>query len=145
MLKQVFTGSVIAILLFSGCATNTGPEYDANSYSTVKRVQTGFVIESRPVTIKDDGTGKFLGAIVGAVLGSTIGHNSGKTLAVLGGGLIGGYAGNEVGKANASELTIELDNGEIVVVVTKVLDIVAGDRVRIVKDGNKASAVNKIY
>ena len=142
MLKQVFTGSVIAILLFSGCATNTGPEYDANSYSTVKRVQTGFVIESRPVTIKDDGTGKFLGAIVGAVLGSTIGHNSGKTLAVLGGGLIGG---NEVGKANASELTIELDNGEIVVVVTKVLDIIAGDRVRIVKDGNKASAVNKIY
>ena len=138
-------GSSLVILLLSGCASNTGPEYDANSYSQIKRVQTGVVIQSRPVTIKDDGSGKFIGALVGAVIGSTIGSNTGTRLATVGGGLLGGVTGSEIGKANASELTIELDTGETVVVVAKVLDVVAGDRVRIIKDGNKAATVNVIY
>jgi len=145
MLKQIFIAGAIVILLFSGCTRNSGPEYDSRDYNQIKKVQTGMVLQSRPVTIKDDGSGKFIGAIVGAILGSTIGHNRGRTLAVLGGGLAGGYAGTEVGKANASELTIELDNGETVVVVAKVVDVVAGDRVRIIKDGNKVATVNRIY
>lgn len=145
MLKKIFTVSAIAILLLSGCTTNSSPEYDAKDYNQIKTVQTGVVVDTKAVVIKDDGSGKFIGVIVGAVLGSTIGHNAGKTLAVLGGGLAGGYAGGELGKANATELTIKLDNGETIVVVAKVLDIVVGDKVRIIKDGNKASAVNKIY
>lgn len=145
MLKKIFTAGAIAILLLSGCTTNTGPEYDARDYDQIKTVQTGLVVKSRLVTIKDDGSGKIIGALVGAVIGSTIGSNTGTRLAVVGGGLAGGYAGAELGKANASELTIELDSGETVVVVAKVLDVVAGDRVRIIKDGNKAASVNKIY
>lgn len=144
MITKLIYFSLVGMLLFTGCATNNGPEYDGNSYNEIKKVDTGIVIKSRPVTIKDDGSGKFLGAVIGAVLGSTIGSNSGKTLAVLGGGLVGGYAGNEVGKSNALELTVELDDGETIVVVVKHNDIVAGDRVRIIKDGNKASQVDKI-
>ncbi|MBC8238627.1 MAG: glycine zipper 2TM domain-containing protein [Helicobacteraceae bacterium] len=145
MLKQIFISGSIVILLLSGCASKTGPEYDADSYSQIKKVQTGVVIKSRPVTIKDDGSGKVIGAIVGAVLGSTVGSNTGTRLATVGGALAGGVVGSEVGKANASELTIELDNGETVVVVAKVVNIVAGDRVRIIKDGNKAATVDLVH
>ena len=144
MITKLVYFSLVSMLLLTGCARNNGPEYDGNSYSQIKKVDTGVVIKSRPVPIKDDGSGKFLGAVLGAVLGSTVGHNSGKTLAVLGGGLVGGYAGNEVGKSNALELTVELDDGKTVVVVVKHNNIVAGDRIRIIKDGNKASQVDKI-
>ncbi len=42
------------------------------------------------------------------------------------------------------ELTVDLDNGEHVVVVAKGVTIFAGDRVRIVKDGSKVAQVYKI-
>ena len=144
MLKQICIAGAVLTLLLSGCSSNIGPEYDADTYSQIKRVQTGVVLKSRPVTIKDDGSGKFIGALVGAVLGSTVGKNTGTRLATVGGSLAGGVVGSEVGKANASELTIKLDNGETVVVVAKVVNIVAGNRVRIIKDGNKAAAVDLI-
>ena len=137
------TATVLALLL-SGCATGSGPEYDANDYNQIKHYDIGTVIAERDVIIKDDGSGKFLGAIIGGVIGSTVGHGDGSVLAALGGGLIGGYAGNEVGKANAKELTVELDNGDHIVVVVKGKDIQAGDRVQIIKDGNKVAQVNKI-
>ena len=78
------------------------------------------------------------------MLGSTVGKGSGTTLAMLGGGLAGGYAGSEIGKANATELTVALDNGGHIVAVVKGKHIEVGDRVKIIKDGNKASEVSKI-
>lgn len=145
MFNKILISSFTALLFLSGCASKNAVEYDSRSYQEIKTIQYGTVTQSRAVTISDDGSGKFIGAIVGAVLGSTIGSNRGTTLAMLGGGLAGGYAGGEVGKANASELTVELDNGETVVVIAKVLNIASGERVKIIKDGNKAVAVDKIY
>lgn len=137
--------ALLAIFLLGGCATNKGPEYDGTSYKQIKRFEIGEVIAHRPVVISDDGKGTFLGAIIGTVLGSTVGRGHGTSLAMLGGGLAGGYAGSEVGKANGSELTVELDYGEVVVVVVKGVDhIVVGDRVKIIKDGNKVAQVDKI-
>ena len=144
MNKIILISTLTAVLFLSACATNNGPEYDANSYSTIKRYQIGTVIRERPVVISDSGAGKFLGAIIGAVVGSTIGQGNGSTLAALGGGLAGGYAGSEIAKANAEELTVELENGEHVVVVVKGKGFAIGDRVQIIKDGNKASQVYKI-
>jgi len=144
MLKQIVLTLSLSGLFFSGCATNNGPEYDANSYQNIKKYQIGTVIRARAVVIKDSGAGKFIGAIVGAVLGSTVGQGNGSTLAALGGGLAGSYAGNEIAKANATELTVELENGERVVVVAKGNNYAIGDRIQIVKDGNKASQVYRI-
>ncbi len=62
----------------------------------------------------------------------------------LGGGLAGGYAGSEIGKANGSELSVELDNGEQVIVVVKGNHIKVGDRIKIIKDGNRVAQVDKI-
>jgi len=143
-MKKLSYALITALLLmFTGCA-NKGPEYEAGSYSQIKQISYGEVIENRDVVIKDGGGGKFLGAIVGGVLGSTMGAGDGKTLMVLGGALAGGYAGNEAGKANAEELTVRLENGEIVVVVTKGEVFGVGDRVKIIKDGNKVASVENL-
>ncbi|DAB29222.1 MAG TPA: hypothetical protein CFH84_10730 [Sulfurimonas sp. UBA12504] len=144
MKKNIYILVVTAALLLSGCATNTGPEYDGSSYNQIKRYDIGVVLESRPVIISDDGSGKFLGALIGAVVGSTMGRASGKTLTTLGGGLAGAYAGNEIGKANASELTVKLENGEHVIVIAKGKEIFAGDRVKIIKDGSRVAQVYRI-
>ncbi len=135
---------VMALLLMSGCATNEGPEYSGSDYNQIKHYDLGTVVGAKPVVVTDSGTGTFLGAIIGTVLGSTVGRGSGTTLAMLGGGLAGSYAGSEIAKANATELTVELDNGDNVVVVVKGKHIVVGDRIKIVKDGNRASEVSKI-
>ncbi len=144
MNNKILITTLTALLFLSACATNNGPEYDGNSYSSIKKYQIGTVIRERPVVVSDSGAGKFLGAIIGAVLGSTVGHGDGSTLASLGGGLAGGYAGSEIAKANADELTVELENGEHVVVVVKGKGYAIGDRVQIIKDGNRASQVYKI-
>lgn len=132
------------MLIFSGCATNTGPEYEGSSYKTIKRYEIGTVTRSRPVVITDEGTGKFIGALVGAVLGSMVGHNRGSLLGMLAGGLGGHYIGAEAGKANGEELSVELDNGEDVVIVLKGNRFFAGDRIKIIRDGDKVSQVERL-
>lgn len=134
--------TAVVLLILSACATNKGPEYDGNSYAKIKHYRTGVVLKDRPVVISDDGKGSFIGALVGAVVGSTIGQGHGSTLATLGGGLGGYYAGKEVGKANGDELTVKLDSGENIVVVVKGQNFKAGDRVKIIQDGNKVAQVD---
>jgi outer membrane lipoprotein SlyB len=145
MMQKYLMGVVIITgLLFSGCATNTGPEYDGNTYAQIKQIEVGTILSERPVVISDSGTGSFVGALVGAVLGSTVGRGDGATLAMLAGGLFGSYAGSEINKANAQELTVEIDNSHAVVVVAKGNAFHAGERVKIIKDGNKVAAVEKL-
>ena len=145
MIDKIFLATVVvSSLVFSGCATNEGPTYDGKSYSQIKKYEIGVVLEDRPVVISDDGNGKFFGALVGAVLGSTVGSGNGRTLATLGGGLAGYYAGNEIGKANGDELTVKLDTGEHIVIIVKGKHFVVGDRVKIIRDGNKVAQVDKL-
>ncbi|MBL0709023.1 MAG: glycine zipper 2TM domain-containing protein [Sulfurimonas sp.] len=132
------------IVSFNGCATNEGPTYDGGSYSQIKRYQIGTVSNIRPVIISDDGRGKFFGMVIGAVLGSTVGSGRGQTLASLGGGVAGRYAGNEIAKANGNELTITLETGESVVVVLKGKTFKIGDKVKIIKDGNNVAQVDLV-
>ena len=137
--------ALVSIPFISGCATNDGPEYSGSSYDSIKRFNIGHVVAERPVVVKDGGGGMFLGAIIGAVLGSTMGGGNGSTLMALGGGLAGGYAGSEIAKANAQELTVDLDTGETVVVVVKGDDVYfIGDRIKIIKDGNKVANVERL-
>jgi outer membrane lipoprotein SlyB len=144
MIKKILTSSLLAALLLSGCATNEGPEYSGSDYNQIKKIDVGTITSKKPVIISDNGSGKFLGAIVGGVLGSTVGGGDGEILAILGGGLLGGYAGSEIGKANADELIVKLESGENIVVVVKGRHLEVGDKVRIIKDGNKVDQVDKI-
>ena len=127
-------------VIFAGCATNSGPEYSGSSYSQIKHYEIGVVTGEKPVVITDDGSGKFFGALIGAVLGDAI--NSSNGIATLGGGLAGYYAGSQIGKANGDELTVKLDNGDNIVIVVKGNKFKVGDRIKIIKDGNRVTQVS---
>ena len=142
---KVIIMTFAALLLLGGCASRGGAEYSGNTYREIKQYVVGTVVEVRPVQISDNGTGLFIGALTGAVLGSTIGRGSGKTLATLGGGLGGAYVGSQVGKANAEELTVRLDNGQDIVVVSKGSNqFLPGDRIKIIKQGNTVERVERL-
>jgi outer membrane lipoprotein SlyB len=140
-MKRVLSASLAVLFFLSGCATNSGPEYSGSSYNRIKTYEIGTVKDIRPVVISDNGTGTFLGALIGGVLGSTMGGGRGTTLTTLAGGLIGSYAGKEINKANASELSVMLDDGRNIVVVVKGNNYKVGDRVKIVKEGGKVDQV----
>ncbi len=130
----------MTLLTVSACATRGVNEVGPDSTSYLMHYEDGRVAEIKSVVIKDDGTGGFLGAITGAVLGSTMGRGRGSALATLGGGLLGAYAGNEIAKANAQELTVDLNNGDSVVVIAKGQQFSVGQHVRIVlENGNVVS------
>ena len=142
---RIFAFTAALLLVLAGCAQPRGTEYDGRSYDRIKEVETGTVVDHRYVIVSDDGTGRFLGALVGAVLGSTMGGGEGRRLALVGGGILGGGIGSEAGKANAEELTVELDRGGTVVVVVKGdSGFLVGDRVRIIEDGVRAATVRRI-
>ncbi len=143
MKKLYFTLFLGIFLIFSGCAQPGLEEVDSSSTNYIAHYETGTIISIKNVAIKDSGTGTFLGGLIGAVLGSTIGRGRGSVLASLGGGLAGAYVGNQVGKANAQELTIDLDNGENIVVITKGLKHFTGEHVRIVKRGSRIISVER--
>jgi outer membrane lipoprotein SlyB len=144
MLIKIISFGLVSVLVFSGCATNEGPSYDGSSYQEIKRVEIGSVLATKAVVIEDSGNGAFLGTVIGAVLGSTLGGGNGQILTSLGGGIAGYYAGEELSKANGEELTVRLENGETVIVVIKGNHINTGDKVKIIKDGNKVAQVDVI-
>jgi outer membrane lipoprotein SlyB len=141
-----FTYTLLATILFlSGCATNEGPIYDGRTYTHIKKYDVGTIINLRPVVITDDGSGQFFGVLIGTVLGSFIGgRGHGGILPVLAGGFGGYYVGKEIAKANGSELTVKLDNGEEVVVVVKGNGFIPGNRIKIIKDGNRVAEIDVI-
>ena len=142
---SVTTAALIGVAMVSGCAQTGVPEYEGSSYDQIKRFEVGTVVSTRPVVIKDDGIGTMIGTITGVVLGSFVGGGRASALGTLGGGLAGAYVGSEAGRANAQELVVELEYGDQAVIVVKGVGVhKAGDRIRIIKDGNKVATVEKL-
>jgi outer membrane lipoprotein SlyB len=137
---KLLTGASV-LLMLTGCAKQGVQEVDPNATHYMMHYEMGQVISIRPVVIKDDGTGTFIGAITGIVLGSMVGRGNGTTLATLLGGLGGAYAGNQLGKANAQELTVNLQSGDTVVVIVKGEKFKGGEQVRIVQKNSKVVSV----
>lgn len=132
-LMSVILSSSMVLMLASCAQTGGIPEVDAAATKYVLTSQSGVVTDARAVVVKGEGGGGMLGTIVGGVLGSTMGGGRGSVLTTLGGGLIGMYAGNEISKSNAQELSVTLDTREEIVVVSKGTQFMIGQRVKIVK------------
>lgn len=144
-MKKLFSMIFLALtLVFTGCMNNNDVSYDYEDYKKIKQVMVGTILNARAVNIKDDGKGSIIGAIGGGVLGSTIGKGKGSTLATLGGAALGGVIGNSINKTKAQELTVRLENGETIVVLSKETAFINGDRIRIVKVGDEVSSVYKL-
>ena len=144
-MKKIFFGLIVIGMFFSGCSrlynSNEVSLYDTNRILTY---ESGIVEDVRKVVIKDDGSGTFIGAYAGTVLGSMFGKGKGNILSTLIGGLTGAFVGYESDKANAEELFITLDNGKKITVIVKGVDIKKGDRVRIIKNGDKVIRIEKM-
>lgn len=139
------------VVLVSGCAK---PSASANvySYNQTQRdqiVRNGTVINVRPITIQSDqtsGGGAVAGGAVGGVAGSAVGGGTGRTLAIVGGALLGALAGNAVeermGRKDGLEITVRLDNGETRVIAQEAdVPIMMNQRVQVISGAGPTRVV----
>jgi outer membrane lipoprotein SlyB len=111
-------------LVASGCASSmSGNVYSRDQAGKVQTVHTGEVILVREVQIEGtkSGLGGLAGGIMGFALGSTIGGGSGKGVARAAGTVAGAAAGSAIEEGATRqiglEITVKLDNGEVVAIV----------------------------
>jgi outer membrane lipoprotein SlyB len=140
-----------AVALVSGCAK---PSASANvyNYNQTQRdqiVRNGTVINVRPITIQSDqssGGGAIAGGAVGGVAGSAIGGGTGRTLALIGGAILGALAGNAIedkmDKKDGLEISVRLDNGETRVIAQEAdLPIMMNQRVQVISGAGPTRVV----
>ena len=143
----------VAIVTLSGCASNMG----GNTYSQaqvrgMQKVVLGVVDSIRPVTIEAvSKVGASAGVGAGALAGSNIGSGRGALFGILAGAVIGGIVGHVADKAVNSkdglEITVKLDDGDLVAVTQSIEGsdaIASGDRVRVVVDQIGVSRVQRL-
>ena len=136
-IRFIFILSLVCLLAASCASSRSGDVYTRDQARKSHTVQYGTIETVRNVKIEGTKSvvGPLAGAAAGAALGSTIGSGSGRTVAtVLGGlaGAAGGAAAEEgITRKTGLEITVKLDNGEIIAVVQEAdVAFAAGDRVR---------------
>ena len=141
-----------ATLMLSGCMaeSRSGNVYTRDQARTSHSVNYGTLLRVDLVTIEgsQSGAGTVAGGAMGGALGSAVGSGTGRTIATVGGAILGGIAGSAVEKgvttAQGVELEVELDNGEILVVVQENdATYKVGDRVRILRDARGTTRVRQ--
>lgn len=144
---------VIALSLpLGGCMpeSRAGSVYTRDQARTSHSVYYGTVLRVDEVTIEgtQTGAGTIAGGAMGGALGSAVGSGSGRTIATVGGAILGAAAGaaaeKKVTTAAGLEIEVELDNGEILLVVQeKDSEYRVGDRVRVVKGRDGSTRVRQ--
>ena len=119
LLAVLFLGVALA-----ACATSkSGDVYTRDQARREMTVRNGVVESVRNVTMEGtkSGVGAIAGAAAGGVAGSHVGGGSGEIVGAVFGAVLGGLAGaaveEGVTKKNAQEITIKLDNGQLISVV----------------------------
>ena len=154
MKKIYLIAPALLVVALTGCAT--GPYYgdSGNGYNNGYRSNAdynrvyGTVIGVQTVDVggrdyQGPGVGAVAGVIIGGLLGNQIGSGSGRALATAAGAIGGGLAGDRIqqntsGSRWAQEITVELDNGDIVRVLQPSSSIYKGARVYISGYGKNA-------
>lgn len=139
-------GSAIAlasVLVLSACAPGQG----ANSYSrsqarTEQSVRMGTVEGVRVVRLEGTRTpvGTLAGGVVGGVAGSAIGQGRGSTIGAVLGAVAGGLAGSAieegVTRKEGLEITVRLDNGNIIAITQEADEqFKPGEHIRVLSGG----------
>ncbi|MDR2055130.1 MAG: hypothetical protein LBQ10_04600 [Desulfovibrio sp.] len=124
--------------LVQGCASSSGKSYTKHEARKAQTVRQGRIVSLENAVIEQDSTllGPTIGGVAGGALGGTLGRGSGRVFGVVGGAAVGALAGAGAEKImrteSAYEMTVELENSEIVSVVQAKDDNYAvGDRVRL--------------
>lgn len=136
--------AALVMLGVAGCASNLGGgSYQRAEARRVMSVRLGVVESVRPVQLEGTKTpvGALAGAAAGGVAGSTVGRGSGSTVGAVLGAVAGGLAGaaveEGVTRKPGVEVTVRLDNGQLLAVVQEDEgeNFLPGERVRLVEDG----------
>ena len=138
-------------MVLPGCASRGGKTYSDGDVRTVQRVNQGTVIDVTEVMVEEDPSvvGPLVGGVAGGVIGSLFGAGTGRTLMTLGGAAVGALAGGAaeygVRRYKATQITMEMDSGETMVVVQGNDDFfVRGDRVRVLQTGEGRARVQHL-
>lgn len=136
--------SLLAAVSIVGCAAGQGAgDYSRTETRKVMSVRMGVVESIRHVKLEGTKSpvGTIGGAAVGGIAGSTIGAGKGSAIgAVLGavaGGLAGSAAEEGLTRKQGVEVTLKMDNGEILAVTQEDggENFAPGERVRLLQDG----------
>jgi outer membrane lipoprotein SlyB len=138
------TVALLAAVSVVGCASGLGGgDYERAEARRVMNVRMGIIESVR--LVKLEGTkspvGTLGGAAVGGIAGSTVGGGKGSAIAAVVGAVVGGIAGSaaEEGmtRKQGVEVTVKLDNGEILAIVQEDggEGFKPGERVRLLQDG----------
>ena len=116
---------LIPLLILSGCASQIGGgDYAPIETRGVEKVWLGTVLNVTPVTITAGSTSGTTGAVAGAmgggIVGSSFGSGKGNLLSTLAGALTGGLLGHSIashaGTQPGVQLTVRLQNGQVVAI-----------------------------
>ena len=138
---------LISLALLAGCASSkSGDVYTRDQARREQNIRMGVVESVREVLMEGTKSpvGAIAGAAVGGVAGSTLGGGKGSTIAAVIGAVAGGLAGSAieegVTRKQAMEITIKMDNGQLIAIVQEgdPLEFRSGDRVRIISSGGES-------
>ena len=140
VLFLIFISFLTSCSLRSG---HSGSTYEQGELGNPTYFKKGIILSVRDVKIKgtESGVGAVAGAAAGGFAGSTLGGNPAtRALGGLGGAVLGGIVGhtteNIITRGNASEFTIQPDEGEPYLIVQENDEkLKEGERVLILESG----------
>jgi outer membrane lipoprotein SlyB len=136
--------AALLVTVLAGCAAPGlgGGTYSREQARREQTVRMGYVESVREVKLEGtrSGVGPAAGAVAGGIAGSSIGSGRGAALGTVAGAVIGGLAGQAaeqgVTAKRGVEVTVKLDNGQMVAIMQEADETFRpGDRVRILSDG----------
>ena len=136
---RLFAITLAASAMLGACGgSQSGSAYSRTQTRGEMHVRMGMVESVRTVTIEgtQSGVGAVAGGVIGGVAGSDIGHGKGSTVGAVLGAVLGGVAGQAIeektSKKDGLEITVKLDNGQIIAVTQEADEqFRAGEKVRV--------------
>lgn len=135
---------LLTAISLAGCASGLGSsDYERAEARRVMSVRMGIIESVRAVKLEGTKSpvGTLGGAAVGGIAGSTVGGGKGSAVAAVVGAVVGGLAGAaaEEGLTRKAgvEVTLKMDNGEMLAIVQEDggENFKPGERVRVLQDG----------
>ena len=136
--------ALLAAVTVVGCASGQGAgDYQRTETRRVMSVRMGVVESVRHVKLEGTKSpvGTLGGAAAGGIAGSTVGSGKGSAIGAVVGAVVGGLAGaaaeEGITRAQGVEVTLKMDNGEMLAVTQEDggENFQPGERVRLLQDG----------
>lgn len=144
-MKLLYTLILSALLI--GCigpnpygASNQ--QYSSSEANQRLQVSNGIIIDLQAVTIDSEGNvvGKIAGGLIGGIAGSSVGGGRGSSAAAIAGAVVGGIIGSKADalytQENGVQITVQMNNGDVLSIVQEVNENVLfrkGDHVTLVR------------